>query len=284
MKLLAGLGLIMLLAGSVPALADHPGSATTADLRMLRTEIDRLDDSLAMVEADNPRAREFRQRESEIRNELVRLRGQIRRHQQNPNRGLGATKAEVDALQQDIVDLRRDIDGTTDTRRPDVGEVNVPNGTEIQIRLDQPLSSRTARPEDRIRASVAESVRADGRVAIPAGSEVRGIVSQVDQAERARGGRVELSFDSLVVDGRSVGIDSRVVSIDEGRIDKSKAGLGAILGGVLGAVIDGKKGAVIGAVLGGTGAVVATKGDEVELPAGTVLTLRLERPVNVVLR
>jgi hypothetical protein len=275
--------LFMILLAAAPILADHPGSATSADLRMLRTEVDRLDDSLALVDAGNPRAREFRQREGEIRDELMRLREQLRRHQQDPDRR-GATKAEVDALQQDIVDLRRDIDSSVDSARSDPADVRVPDGTEIQIRLDQPISSKTARIEDRIQASVAESLRVDGRVAIPAGAEVRGVVQSVEQAERARGARMEMSFDSIVVDGRPVDIRSRVVSVDEGRIDKKKAGLGAILGGVVGAVIDGKKGAVIGAVLGGTGAVVATKGGEVELPAGTLLTLRLDRPINVVRR
>jgi hypothetical protein len=128
-------------------------------------------------------------------------------------------------------------------------------------------------------------VRVDGRVAIPAGTELVGSVRNVEPARRpAHGGRLELTFDSLVLNGRAVNIRSRVVSIEEDRLDKSKVGLGALLGGVVGAVIDGKKGAVIGAVLGGGSAVVATKGDDVELPAGTLVTLRLDRPVSVVRR
>jgi hypothetical protein len=96
---------------------------------------------------------------------------------------------------------------------------------------------------------------------------------------------MELSFDQLVLNGgRKVDIRSRVVSLEESKVDKSKVGLGAVLGGVLGAVLDGKRGALIGVLVGGGGAVVGTKGDEVELPAGTVLTLRLERGVAVARR
>jgi hypothetical protein len=285
MKTLTGLVLMILVAGAVPALADHPGSATRADLRQLRNEVDRLDDSLVLVDAGHPRAAEFRRRENDLRDRLVRLRGQVQRHEQSPDRGLMATKTEVDALQQDIVALRRDIDSSSRGSARDLGDVRVPDGTEIQIRLDQSLSSRTARPEDRVVATVAESVRAEGTVAIPAGTEVRGIVRTVEPAQRpSRGASVELAFDTLMIDGRRVDIQSRVVSIDEGGIDKKRAGLGAVLGGVLGAVLDGKQGAIIGAVLGGGGAVVATRGDDVELPAGTVLTLRLDRPLNVALR
>jgi outer membrane lipoprotein SlyB len=88
----------------------------------------------------------------------------------------------------------------------------------------------------------------------------------------------------MVVNGRRVGIDARVVRLSESGLDKSKAGLGAIIGGVLGAVIDGGKGALIGAIVGGTGAVVASSGDEVELPAGTILTIRLERRLAIARR
>ncbi|MCG6922678.1 MAG: hypothetical protein LJF15_16560 [Acidobacteria bacterium] len=53
------------------------------------------------------------------------------------------------------------------------------------------------------------------------------------------------------------------------------------MGGVLGGILGGKKGAIAGILVGGGGAVAATKGDDVELPAGTVLTVRLERPLII---
>jgi hypothetical protein len=53
---------------------------------------------------------------------------------------------------------------------------------------------------------------------------------------------------------------------------------GAIFGGIAG----GGKGAAIGAGVGGTGAVVATRGDEVRLGAGTILRVTLQQPVKVV--
>ena len=125
----------------------------------------------------------------------------------------------------------------------------------------------------------------DGRRVIPAGAEVRGVVQNVERAQRpSKGGRLEMAFDSMVVNGRRVSMDARVVRLSESGVDKSKAGLGAIIGGVLGAVLDGGKGALIGAIVGGTGAVVASSGDEVELPAGTILTVRLERPLAVARR
>jgi len=50
---------------------------------------------------------------------------------------------------------------------------------------------------------------------------------------------------------------------------------------MVGRSLGGKEGAFIGVVLGGGGAVVATKGEDVELPAGTLVTVRLDRPLAV---
>ena len=133
--------------------------------------------------------------------------------------------------------------------------------------------------------TVAEPVTRNGRTAIPAGTAVRGTVASVQRAERpSKGGRLELAFDSMEVDGQRVGMDARVVKVEESGLDKSKAGLGALIGGVLGAVLDGKKGALIGAIVGGGGTVVASSGDDVELPAGTLLTVELERPMTLARR
>jgi len=55
------------------------------------------------------------------------------------------------------------------------------------------------------------------------------------------------------------------------------AGAGAILGGILGGV----KGAVLGAVIGAGGAIAATDGKDVELPAGSIIRIRLDSPLNV---
>src|SRR5437867_3552973 len=70
-------------------------------------------------------------------------------------------------------------------------------------------------------------------------------------------------------------------NIDLGGDNAKRAGIGAVLGGVIGQVIGGTKGAIIGAVLGGGGALAAKLGEDVDLPAGTILTLRLERALDV---
>jgi hypothetical protein len=279
MKKLALLSLVIGMAG-VPAFADHSTGATGADIRRLQTDIEQLDDSLTQLSDSNPRAGEFRRREAELRDRLTTLRTQVRRHRQNNREGLGASQAEVEDVRQAVIALRGEVDRTLDRGGyPTTGSVTVPDGTEFAVRLEQPVSSATARREDRVEATVAESVRVDGRVVIPAGATVRGIVTNVEPARRpSNGGRLELSFDQVeMANGRRADIRSRVVSIDEGGVSKKRAGIGAALGGILGGILDGKQGALIGVLVGGGGAVVGSKGSDVELPAGTVLNVRLDQ-------
>ena len=56
---------------------------------------------------------------------------------------------------------------------------------------------------------------------------------------------------------------------------------GAALGGLAGSEAGGGKGAAIGAVAGGTGTVLATKGREVEIAPGTVVTALLQSALTV---
>jgi hypothetical protein len=285
----AGLALALALA-ALPAWAQGARDATLSDVQDLRDELDRLDDSLSELESSHPRSRELRERADRVREDVVWLREEIERNRSRSADSVGVPYPEVERIHAAIVALRTDVDAAVDTTRAARGgDVRVPEGTEIQVRLEDRLSSETAQREDRFEATVARSVRIGDRMAIPAGTTVRGTVREVESAERlARSGRLELGFDSLVLDdGTRVDLRSRVVrlseSMDKGETGK-RAGLGALLGGILGGVIEGKEGAIIGVLVGGTGAVVASRGEEVELPAGTMLTLELERPVVVASR
>jgi hypothetical protein len=54
-----------------------------------------------------------------------------------------------------------------------------------------------------------------------------------------------------------------------------------VLGGVLGSIMGGRKGAIVGVIVGGGGAVVASRGEDIDLPEGAVIVMRLEREVVV---
>jgi len=289
MKKLMTLSAALLLAlAALPAAADHPGNATTADIRRVQADLSNLEEAVRNLPTTHARYNEFKDRIEEIRENVTFLRVQIRRHQRARGanaEGTGASVDDVNWVRQEIRALHDDVLNATN-RRWSGGAMTVPEGTEMQVRLDTPLSSRTARAEDRFEGTLMMPVYVDDRMVIPAGARVRGTVVSAEPADRpARGGKLDLAFNSLELEGNPrVDIRSRVVSISE-NMDRSetgqKAGMGAALGALLGSVIGGKKGALLGLIVGGAGGAITTRGEEVELPEGTILTLRTERPVNL---
>jgi hypothetical protein len=286
MRKLASLSLCLaLVLAALPALADHPGSAAPRDLQRLQDELVTLEDTLRDVPPNHARAAEFRDRAEELRESVTYLKVQMRRHQRDQTAGLGASQEDVAWVRKDIQTLQNDVYSALNLRYSG-GEAALPEGTEIQVRLDQPLSSGTARVEDRVEATVMSPVRLDNRVVIPTGTRVRGVVRRVERAERpAKGGTLELTFDTLLFDDNTrMSMSSRVIAVKE-TLDRDqslqKAGIGAALGAVLGSVIGGKKGALVGILVGGSGAVAASKGEDVVMPEGTILSLNLDRPLTI---
>lgn len=273
---------LALLAPAAPARADHPGGATRSDVRMLQDDLQNLDDTLATLDPADSRTADFRQREQQIQDDVNRLRDEMMLHRQNPDEGFGASKQAVDDLRQRIRRLDEDVDRNT-SRRFSTGDRTVPEGTRVYLRLEQPLSSRSARLEDRVEATVDSPVHdSNGRVAIPAGARVVGTVRNVQRSDRPlHGGQLDVAFETLYVGNTRTDLRGRVVAIDDdndGRTAK-RTGIGAALGGVLGGILGGTKGALIGIAVGGGGGFVSSK-DDVDLPAGTVLTVQLDRPIS----
>lgn len=63
--------------------------------------------------------------------------------------------------------------------------------------------------------------------------------------------------------------------------EAGKIGAGAGVGAIIGAILGGAKGALAGILIGGGGTIAATEGTDVELPAGTVLRVRMDAPLNL---
>jgi hypothetical protein len=161
----------------------------------------------------------------------------------------------------------------------------LPVGQQIDVRLQDTLSSETAKTEQRFTSTTLVNLEQDGAVLVPAGSVVRGVVSSVNAAGRVdRSGSLTLAFDRITVNGRELPIramatqafESRGV-LDEGKTVGTAGAVGAIVGGIIG----GLEGAVIGAAVGTGGVIAATDGKDVVLPAGTVVRIRLDSPVEV---
>jgi hypothetical protein len=184
-------------------------------------------------------------------------------------------------------------------RKPAVRYYTVPTNTIIRVRLDQELSSKTARVGDRFSSEVTDPVNSAGVEVIPAGAKVWGRVTSVKRAGRRSPGSIVVAFSSVQMpNGRSAVINGSLTSADEANADNEGTvkggsnrkrdavfiGGGAATGALIGAIAGGGKGAAIGAILGGglgTGARVYEKEKEAQVKAGTEFGVILNRSVTL---
>ena len=187
----------------------------------------------------------------------------------------------------------RDDDEGFDSRRgepvePRATAMVLPEGTELQLVLEQPLSSTNSHAGDTVTARVERAVSEDGRIVLPGGTVLQGRVTEARGSGRVSGrARVAVDFDRIVVRGRTQELEVSPVVVEapgEGARDAKVVGGSAAAGAILGAIADGGKGAVKGAVIGagaGGAAVLITKGKEIEMPAGSRWTVRLKNTVRL---
>jgi hypothetical protein len=172
----------------------------------------------------------------------------------------------------------------TPTPRPRI----VASGTALPIVLQQALSTKTAQAEDPVLAELAEDVSVDGDVLLPSGSEVRGHVVSALRSGRVKGrARLVVAFDEVRVDGRTYEIEATGFDVTAGSSkgkDAKIAGGAAAAGVLIGAIADGGSGAAKGGLIGGAAggaAVLATRGVEVELAAGSRYTIKLQKGLRL---
>ena len=173
--------------------------------------------------------------------------------------------------------------GPTEVNTSDRGVV--PAGQELDVRLQNTISSENATVEQRFQATTVVDLMQNGRVLVPAGAVVHGVVSDVKPAGRIdRTGSLTLSFDRMTVNGRDYPIRGMATQIFESggiREEVGTAGAGAGVGGIVGGILGGVKGAILGAVIGAGGAIAATDGKDVTLPAGSIIRIRLDQDLMV---
>jgi type IV secretory pathway VirB10-like protein len=178
--------------------------------------------------------------------------------------------------------------------QPETTPATVPAGTVLDVEFTERLASDTSAPGKPFRVRVARDVTEDGEVVIPAGSEILGEVTEAVPLRKVGGqAKLALRFTDLVLpSGATVPIEASFVQ--QGRSETGKdagtIGGGAAAGAILGRVLskgNRSKGSVIGAIIGaavGTAIASRTPGEEVVIPRGTVVSLKLDDSVRVEVR
>jgi hypothetical protein len=171
---------------------------------------------------------------------------------------------------------------------PRFREVPLPAGTTLRLRLQSAVASDSSKVEDTVRAELSQAVTADGGTVLPAGTQVVGNVTDVERSGRVKGrARIAYRFNSLTHDSERYDITTAPLSHEAEATkgeDATKIAVGAGAGAAIGALLGGGDGAAKGAAIGGaggTGVVLATRGEEVRLGSGATVTTRLTAPLTV---
>jgi TolA-binding protein len=292
---------VLLSAGlAAPALAQ---AVTQADIQRLQDNTYLAErDVTSLRSRDASRATQLQAELDDLKDEVIYLKVKLRKERSLTRTEFGDVRDRIESVRSRATTTVVNTDTRNDTRNDNRvgaadtgtraqtrtlprGVVEIPSGTELDARMQTALNSGTAQVEDRFEATTLADLSIDGRVAIPAGAVLRGVVTSVEPATRTnRTAKMTVSFDQVTVSGRDYPIRGTVTQAIEGegiKGDLPKAGAGAAVGGILGAVLGGGKGAILGAIIGGGGTIAATEGKEVELPQGTVLRVRIDSPVQI---
>lgn len=183
------------------------------------------------------------------------------------------------------------------TRTAKIGQYIVPNGEIITGTLEHLVSTKISQNNDRFKLRVTGPNMYRGAI-------IEGYISGIDRSNRNPVGSAKITFNfetirlangqiydfagflQSVTDagGNAVKVD------EEGSASKSqtkktatRAGIGAGAGAIIGAIIGGAKGAVIGAGIGaggGAGSVALENKGDLELNAGSSLTIQASAPAT----
>jgi len=183
----------------------------------------------------------------------------------------------------------------------------VPAGTKVLLSMKSAVNTKTAHAGDGVYLESTFPVVCDGRVVIPAGVYVKGVLDQVVRPGRIKGkAQVNMHFTTIIFpSGTTVEVPGQVNSLpgsagpsvtgDEGTVqaegtkgkdaaDIAKASAaGAGLGGIAGISADNPAASLGYGALGGAVAGILytlfTRGADVSIPQGTPIEMVLRRPL-----
>ncbi len=176
----------------------------------------------------------------------------------------------------------------------------VPAGTALMVKLETTLATFSNKPGDPFQGQLTKDVIVNGRTVIPAGATIEGRVTKAAEPRRISGrptigilpeavvlpGGERLYLDATLVDtnipGTDVNSEGQFKGAGHDHRDKLQAGGGTAGGMLIGGLVGGPVGIVVGGAIGAGSAAAywLIEHHSAILPAGTELTLELNRPIS----
>lgn len=177
----------------------------------------------------------------------------------------------------------------------------VPSGTALMVRLETTLATFSNKPGDPFRGSLTQPVVVNGQTLLPAGTVVEGRVTKVTEPRRISGKPTiailpeavilptgeRLFLDATLTDtnipGTDVNSEGQFKGSGHDRNDQLEAGGGTVGGMLVGGLIGGPVGVLVGGAVGAGSTTThwLIRHRSATLPAGTQLTLELNRPLTM---
>ena len=159
------------------------------------------------------------------------------------------------------------------------GTAVMPAGSSVTIRLSDALDSGKHATGHKFTALLEGSLVADGITVVQAGSKVYGVISEAVKARRVAGNaKLMIALTDINIDGQIIPVSTDVINAITQATAASSAGKVA-RGAAIGALADGSSGARTGAKVG-AGAAILSGGNQVVIPAGTLLDFKLSQPLE----
>lgn len=259
-----------------------PVQPTTAALPAVATPI--RPTASQPVQSITDRAAERKRRREQERAERAAAKATQKQMQQMPDQQVSASPAPAAAMTPSSPQPPAPVAPPA----PVVRNVTLQAGTILSARLSQTLDSASTQLGQSFSGTLAADVIIDGVTVLRQGSNVSGQVTAVREASHFkgnsllsialtgvthRGDHVALSTESYTAEGKGRGTNTA-----------EKVGGGAAVGAILGGIFGGGRGAAIGAAAGGgTGAGIngITRGEQVQIPAESLVRFRLASPVTL---
>ena len=177
----------------------------------------------------------------------------------------------------------------------------VPAGTVLMVRLDTTLATFSNRVGDPFRGSITQPIVIDGKTVIPSGAAVEGRVTKIVEPRRISGKPtigilpeavilpsgeryyLDATLTDTNIPGTDVNNEGQFKGSGHDRHDTIEQGGGAAGGMLIGGLVGGPVGVLVGGMIGagGTTGYWLGKHRSATLPAGTELTLELNRPLTM---